>query len=115
MKHNQNIIIAALVTTALLLINSLSFAATLNWSASSGEVDGYKVYYGTNPSSPSNSIDVGGVTNYSLEKLHLEEATQYFFSVTAYNAAGESSHCSPVAYAPADATPPMPPIGLNAN
>lgn len=89
-------------------------AATLNWDPSSGEVDGYKVYYGTNASSPSKSVDVGNVTKYTLDNLPLAEKTQYYFCVTAYNAAGESPPCDPVAYTQQDNTPPAPPKGLTA-
>ena len=93
---------------------SLATAATLAWDSSSGTVDGYKVYYGTNASNPSKSIDVGNATQYDIDKLPLTENTQYFFCVSAYNTAGESNPCPPVAYTPADTTPPAPPIGLMA-
>ena len=91
---------------------SLATAATLAWDASSGTVDGYKVHYGTSASNPSKSIDVGNATQYDIDKLPLNENTQYFFCVSAYNIAGESDPCPPVAYTPADTTPPSPPIGL---
>lgn len=93
---------------------SIAAAATLAWDSSSGTVDGYKVYYGTNASSPSKSVDVGNTTRYDIDKLPLSENTQYFFCVSAYNTAGESNPCPPVAYTPADTTPPAPPIGLMA-
>ena len=93
---------------------SLATAATLAWDASSGTVNGYKVYYGTNASNPSKSIDVGNATQYNIDKLPLAENTQYYFCVSAYNTAGESDPCPPVAYTPADTTPPSPPKGLMA-
>jgi hypothetical protein len=102
------------VVAVLLLTSASAYSATLRWNASSGEVTGYKVYYGTSSSSPSSSVNVGNVLEYSLDKLALKEMTQYYFSVSAYNAAGESSRCNPVAYTPADATPPVPPTGLKA-
>ena len=111
--RKSNIII---MLSLFLVLSSFTatWAATLHWSASSGAVTGYKVYYGTSSSSPSSSVNVGNVTQYSLDKLALKEMTQYYFSVSAYNAAGESPRSTPVAYTPADATPPAPPTGLKA-
>ena len=101
-----------LISIAILLVANMATAATLAWDPSSGTVDGYKVYYGTSSSAPSNSVEVGNTTQYSLDQLALAENTQYFFSVSAYNTAGESDPCPPVAYTPADTTPPLPPAGL---
>ena len=91
---------------------TLATAAALVWDSSSGTVDGYKIYYGTNASNPSKSVDVGNATQYNIDKLPLSENTQYFFCVSAYNSVGESNPCPPIAYTPADTTPPTPPIGL---
>ncbi len=93
---------------------SVSSAATLLWETGGGTVDGYRVYYGTNSSNPSNTIDVGSTTQYNIDNLPLSENTQYYFCVSAYNTAGESAPCAPVAYTPADTTPPAPPVGLTA-
>jgi hypothetical protein len=90
-------------------------AATLRWAASTGSPDGYTVHYGTNAANPSNSKKVGNVTAYDLNQLPLSENVQYYFCVSAYNAAGESAPCSPVAYTPGDSTPPSPPVGLVAS
>jgi hypothetical protein len=87
-------------------------AATLLWNTGGGTVDGYTVHYGTNSSNPSNNLDVGNTTQYNIDSLPLSENTQYFFCVSAYNSAGASAPCAPVAYTPADATPPAPPVGL---
>jgi hypothetical protein len=94
------------------LIAGNAFAASLQWDASSGTVDGYTVHYGTSSSNPSNSINVGNTTQYNIDALPLTENTQYYFCVSAYNTSGESAPCSPVAYTPADTTPPAPPVGL---
>ena len=93
---------------------SVSSAATLVWDASTGTVDGYNVYYGTSATNPSESVNVGNVTQYSIDSLPLSENVQYYFCVSAYNTAGESDPCAPVAYTPADTTPPQPPAGLAA-
>lgn len=89
-------------------------AATLVWDASSGTVDGYKVHYGTISGNPSNTLDVGNTTLYDLNNLPLAEGVTYYICVSAYNAAGESQPCAPVAFTPGDNTPPLPPMGLMA-
>jgi len=89
-------------------------AATLVWDSSTGTVDGYTVYYGTSATNPSESVNVGNVTQYAIDSLPLSENVQYYFCVSAYNTAGESDPCAPVAYTPADTTPPTPPVGLEA-
>ena len=104
--------IAFIAFTLLIGIATVAPAASLVWDNSSGTVDGYKVYYGTSSSNPSNTIDVGNTTQYDIDSLPLTENTQYYFCVSAYNTAGESDPCAPVAYTPADTTPPAPPVGL---
>ena len=101
-----------LALAIVLVIISAGSAATLVWDASTGTVDGYKVHYGTSSSTPSATVDVGDTTQYSIDSLPLSENTQYYFCVSAYNTAGESDPCAPVAYTPADTTPPTPPVGL---
>ena len=91
---------------------SVASADTLIWDVPSGTVDGYKVYYGTNSSNLNNTLDVGNVTQCDLNTLPLSQNTQYYLTVTAYNTAGESNPCTPLAYTPADTTPPAPPVGL---
>ncbi len=103
-----------LICCIIMLITTNAFAANLVWDAATGSVDGYKVYYGTSASNPSNSVNAGSATAYNIDKLNLSENVQYFFCVSAYNDAGESVPCPPVAYTPADSTPPAPPIGLMA-
>jgi len=87
-------------------------AASLVWDPNTDIVDGYKVYYGTSSTSPATSIDVGNTTQHPIDALPLTERTEYFFSVSAYNSAGESPRCAPVAYTAPDTTPPVPPFKL---
>ncbi len=104
-----------LAGTLMIAISSAPLtAATLSWKASSGEVDGYKIYYGTS-SSPTTKVTVGNVTSYSIDKLPLTENKKYFFCVSAFNDVGESKQSATVAYTPADSTPPFPPVGLKEN
>ena len=112
MKIYPKIIVLVLVMA--FTIVSVGSAATLVWDASSGTVDGYNVHYGTSPTNHPNTVDVGSTTQYAIDTLPLSENTQYYFCVSAYNSAGESGRCAPVAYTPADSTPPAPPVGLSA-
>ena len=112
-KHYRQ---ASLLVPALAVIFSLTFAhaqaASLVWDPSTGLVDGYKVYYSTNPSDQTTFRDVGNTTQLNIDSLPLSEGLTYYFSVSAYNSAGESQPCSPVIFTPGDNTPPAPPIGL---
>jgi len=101
-----------LVFVMIFVTISICSAATLVWDSSTGTVDGYKVHYGTSSGNPTTTVDVGNTTQHNIESLPLSENTQYYFCVSAYNTAGESEPCPPVAYTPADTTPPQPPIGL---
>ncbi len=101
--------------TVLVCGPAICHAETLVWNASSGQVDGYKVHWGTKKSSQPKSRDVGNKTRYDLDKLPLSEGVTYYFSVSAYNEAGESPRCEPVAFIPGDNTPPAPPRGLLAD
>ncbi len=52
-------------------------------------LDGYKVYVGTTSGLYTRTITVGNLTSYTIDSL--ATGTTYFFAVTAYNGAGESS------------------------
>jgi hypothetical protein len=112
-KSKKCVIIIACTALSLCLTTSI-WAATLVWDPNTDQVDGYKVHYGTNQSSLSQIVDVGNVTQYNLDQLPLQEQVEYFFSLSAYNAAGDSGTTTPLGYTPADTTPPAPPTGLEA-
>ncbi|MEA3361562.1 MAG: PKD domain-containing protein [Thermodesulfobacteriota bacterium] len=78
----------------------------LSWSASSGDVTGYKIYYGTNPGDYTNNIDVGNVTQYQISGL--QEGNTYYFVARAYNDSGESDNSNEISWAwsPVDTEPP---------
>jgi len=78
----------------------------LSWSASSGDVTGYKIYYGTNPDDYTNNIDVGDVTQYQISGL--QEGITYYFVARAYNDSGESDSSNEVSWlwSPIDTEPP---------
>jgi fibronectin type 3 domain-containing protein len=64
--------------------------ATLAWSpVNDPTLDGYKVYVGTASGLYTRTIPVGNLTSYTVDSL--TTGTTYYFAVTAYNTAGESS------------------------
>lgn len=85
----------------LLTLESGCFAVTvtLNWGASAGST-GYRVYYradsatlpfsGTGAAQGASPINVGNQTTATISGL--DPAHSYYFAVTAYNSAGESSY-----------------------
>jgi hypothetical protein len=86
-----------------LLVASLSSgtaaqSATLAWDRNSEtNIAKYKLYYGTQSGSPSQSLDVGNVTSATVPNLN--DGTTYFFTVTAINTAGlESQPSNEVSY-----------------
>jgi hypothetical protein len=68
------------------MVRTLSFA----WDASaSADVAGYRIRIGTRSGEYSRIIDVGNLTYADVPNL--VDGTTYFFTVTAYNSAGEES------------------------
>jgi hypothetical protein len=105
--------LAFLFLTAFLTAANPGFAASLVWNPpSEGTVTGYNVKYGKSSTAPTTSVNVGNVTQYSLDKAPLDEKTKYYFWVTAYNTATESSPAGPVPYNTTDNTPPNPPLDI---
>ena len=90
------------------LIVSSGIAATLQWDPVP-HATGYKLYYGKAAGSYTQSVNVGNVIHYDLDTLPLTQGITYYFAVTAYNAAGESSSSAPVSWTPPDTVPPAPP------
>lgn len=86
----------------------------LVWDPSSGDVSGYRVYYGLSQGSHPNSYDVGNVTECALGSLDLEEKKTYYFVTRAYNGAGESGDSNEVSWQVPDMTAPLPPQGVTA-
>ena len=109
--RGKTIILFLIWACVLIAWPKLCLAETLVWSPSSGNVDGYNVYYGTSPGDQSSSVDAGNATQYDLNNLPLSEGVTYYICVSAYNTAGESPPCPPVVFTPGDSTPPAPPLG----
>ena len=84
----------SLLASALLLSPMVAYGAavTLAWDANTeDDLAGYKIHYGTTSHSYSQSIDVGDVTEYTLEDL--DDGVTYYLAATAYDdAANESGY-----------------------
>jgi predicted phage tail protein len=104
-------IVVALVFL-LLPVSEVFAGSMLAWDASSGEVTGYKIYYGTSQGTYNQNKDVGNVTQYALSSLPLTEKQTYFFVTRAYNSAGESGNSNIVSWTAPDSTAPIPPQGV---
>jgi hypothetical protein len=71
----------------------------LTWVAATGDVSGYKIYFGTSEGNYTEDIDVGEVTQYSLNNFSLTIGITYYFVVRAYNDYGESENSNVATYA----------------
>ena len=91
-KHLRRIALA-LVACALVGPAFAGFR-TVSWNPSSG-ASGYKIHYGTSPNSYSSVVDVGNVTQATIQQ-DLDDCTTWYFAVTAYNSLGESDFSSEV-------------------
>jgi len=91
----QNIILGILGFLAGFFIASRLFPAeaTVSWDANTEkDLNGYKIYYGTNSGNYDNEIDVGNDTSYTV--ANLDSNTTYYFAVTAYDFSGNESRFS---------------------
>ena len=70
---------------------------TLKWDPSrASDIAGYRLYYGTGSRAYTQKLDIGNSTTTLVSNL--AEGRTYFFAVTAYNAAAESSPSNEVSY-----------------
>jgi len=115
MKQNMK---CFLITVFLITVYSINVHASdpmLKWDASTGDVSGYKIYYGLSQGNYPFSEDVGDVTQYSLSNFSLSEGTTYYFVVRAYNSSGESGNSNVTTFSvpdSVDTTPPFSPQGV---
>ena len=86
----------ALVALTILVAAGSAFAGlrTVSWSPSSG-ASGYKVHFGAQPEAYSTTVDVGNVTQATIQQ-NLDDCTTWYFAVTAYNTIGESDYSAEV-------------------
>lgn len=83
--------IIPILSVLLVLFVSPAFAAQayLTWSAGTGNITGYRVYYGTSPGSHTSFVEAGNTTSYTV--TNLADGVIYYFVIRAYNSYGESA------------------------
>jgi len=114
MNRKLMILLLALFVFVWLAPTMVMAEPMLSWDASSGDVTGYRIYFGQTPGSRANSKTIGNVTQYLLSNLRLEEKKTYYFVARAYNGAGESGDSNEVSWLVPDMSPPLPPQGVTA-
>src|SRR5579862_6481567 len=86
--------IFCVIATFFFLANIAS-GVTLLWNPSPDtNVIGYNIYYGPGPRSYTNETAVGNVTNLTIPTGNFVTNTPYYFTATAYDAAGDESDFS---------------------
>jgi hypothetical protein len=103
-----------LIILPVLWVNNQAFSGMLSWTIDSGGVTGYKIYYGESCNNLQSFIDVGNVTQYSINTLPLNENKSYCLAVKAYNKSIESPFSNKVPWTSSDNTPPAPPTEVRA-
>jgi hypothetical protein len=89
-------------------------SVTLAWNASTNGVTGYRVYQGTASGVYTKSVLTPNVTQTTISNL--VDGTQYYFVVTAFNAAGvESAYSTELPYTATSARPPGSPLSFAAS
>lgn len=114
---NRQILPGILILIFIVAAPCSAFASPfLQWDASTGEVTGYRVYYGTTQGGPypASREVASNSCNCDMVNLSLQEKTTYYFVVRAYNAAGESGNSNEATYTVPDTTPPAVPQGVSA-
>ncbi|MCW1886467.1 Ig-like domain-containing protein [Luteolibacter flavescens] len=86
--------LAAILVAAFCLAGSAfsagSNTVSLAWDRNpEADIAGYRLQYGTTPGSYTSSMDAGVTTSATATGLH--QGTTYYFTVVAYNAAGQTS------------------------
>ena len=90
-----------------LFITVPAFAASLVWDASTGQVNGYIVYFGpTSGDHAQYHYDNGTDTSCDMSNLNLVPGIDYTFTVRAWNTAGESGDSNSVTYTVPAYSPP---------
>ncbi|MFW5640369.1 MAG: fibronectin type III domain-containing protein, partial [Thermodesulfobacteriota bacterium] len=96
-----------------LAVDAASAGPKLTWDPSTGDVTGYKLYYGDNSGAYDQQMDVGNQLECALSDLSTKDETKYYFAVKAYNDTGESDFSNEVSWESGDSTPPITPQGFS--
>ncbi len=106
MKKRKLFVTVLVWVSLLCALPALAAQVHLAWAPSSGEVTGYRLYYGTSPGNHPNKIEVGNVTDYVVTGL--KDGVTYYFVARAYNAYGESADSNELTWTSSvsDTTPP---------
>lgn len=92
----------------ILFMAAPAFAASLVWDASTGQVNGYIVYFGpTSGDHAAFHYENGIATSCDLVNLNLVPGVDYTFTVRAWNSAGESGDSNSVPYTLPAYSPPV--------
>lgn len=84
------LVIGLLMALALIAAPAFAGGLLVTWDAGSeADLAGYRIYYGTEPSLYTETVDVGKVTSHLLQNL--TEGLTYYLVVTAYDLAGNES------------------------
>ncbi len=102
-----SLLLPFLLFTLLLVLfysNGQCAQVALTWDPNSEpDLAGYEIYYGTESGNYQWNIDVGNVTNYSVNGL--DTGMTYYFVATAYNTGGlQSGYSNEVVYTPPSCT-----------
>jgi len=114
MNKRKSFVMAFIWVSVICALPALAAQVHLAWGPSSGEVTGYRIYYGTSQGNHPNKIEVGNVTDYVVTGL--EDGVTYYFVTRAYNAYGESADSNEVSWSSssADTTSPLDVKGFSA-
>ncbi len=106
----RNVLIGLLIFLGVYALAGNAYAAIFKWDRNLDGTTGYKIYYSSDEGVYNNHIDVGNITEYSIDLLPLLEKVKYYIVVTAYNSEYESDFSDYKVYTLDDSTPPLPPI-----
>lgn len=112
MKNVGRIALIAILT---LLVATVASAATVlvSWNPNTEEdLAGYRLYVGTASGQYGEPVDVGNLTEHTMQ-IAPQYGTTYYFAVTAYDTSGnESGYSDEASLFIQDGVPPAKPKGL---
>jgi hypothetical protein len=91
---------------------SIDNNTTIKWDANAEMVTRYRIYYGVEQGEYTSSLDIGNVTQYTLNTLNLPDGVTHYLAVTAQNDAGESSFSNEMAWTPSLPAAPSSPTNI---